>query len=202
MLFIAEFSVLLTCKLELIHRRSERSGKKPKQLKNSSDLNGSFLCPDLGLHSSWVLLDTDCSAAQLVAYVATWSWMTGNFGSRGCLGNKYCMMMLVFRQVRDRWNFFVGLFVLFGRVFFPILSFSFPVTCCTGKRYLLRKHLFCFRNCTWHLCVLCKSLCPAHKIDAGMVELATSKGELCFVTVWKQPEVQVSKHLLQWRPQL
>lgn len=91
--------------------------------------------------------------------------------------------------------FLVGLFVLFCGVFFPILSFSFPVTCCTGKTYLLRKLLFYFRNCTWHLCVLCKSLCPAHKIDAEMVELATSKGELCFV--WKQPEVQASKHLLE-----
>lgn len=49
----------------------------------------------------------------------------------------------------------------------------------------------------WHLCVLCKSLCPAQKIDAEMVELATSKDEFCFVTIWKQPEVQASKHLLQ-----
>lgn len=73
MLFIAEFSVLLISKLELIYKRSEGSGKKKKRkLKNSSGLTGSFLCPDLGLHSPRVLLDTDCSAAQLVAYVGTY----------------------------------------------------------------------------------------------------------------------------------
>jgi len=64
-------------------------------------------------------------------------------------------------------------------------------------RYLLRKHLFHCRSCIRLLCVRCRSLCPAHKIDSEMVGFGTKKGELGFVAIWKLPEGQASKHLLQ-----
>lgn len=141
--------------------------------------------------------------------------MTGNFGSTGCLGNKCCMMMLVFRLTRDEciwdklfsqwfllpwWFFFwycFGSFVMgYFRFFFQ--SFLFPFLLhvlqvrdtCSGSISFISETAF-------GICVLCKSLCPAHKIGAEMVELATIKGEFCFVTIWKQPQVQASKHLLQ-----
>lgn len=106
--------------------------------------------------------------------------------------------MLVFTLVTDTC---MGYLLYLGSAFLwvvsPALSFFF-VTGCTDKSYLLRKHLFHCRNCIRHLCVLCISLCPAHKIDSEMVGLSTKNGELAFVAIWKQLEGPPLKHLLQW----
>lgn len=111
-------------------------------------------------------------------------------------------MMLVLRLVR----YMHGIPAVFG-ISFLISGFSclvgfcswgfFNITSCTDKSYLLRKHLFNCRYCIRHLCVLCRSLCAAHTIDSEIVGVGTKKGELGFVSIWKQPEGQASKHLLQ-----
>lgn len=103
--------------------------------------------------------------------------------------------MPVFRLVAVMCRYLLYMGSAFLLVVPPAFWGFFCVTGCTDKSYLLRKHLFHCRNCLKHLCVLYRSLCPAHKINSEMVGLSTKKGELGFISVWKQSKGQASKHL-------
>lgn len=92
------------------------------------------------------------------------------------------MMVMVFRLIGDRLIYLgLALFLVVSPAlfFWFFLSFLFLSllhvvevrVICSGSIAFIEE------TALWHLCVLCKSLCPAQKIDAEMVELATSKDE-------------------------